>query len=53
MQQRAPARSGRQGVFANDLAAWVRSSGFSRVLILSGLDATMRKDRQLMGPDLR
>ena len=53
MQQRAPARVGRQGVFARDLAAWLRSSGVSRVLVLSGLDATMRKDRQLVGPAVR
>ena len=53
MQQRAPARAGRQAAFARDLAEWASTRGVARLLVLSGLDATLRKDRQLVGPATR
>ena len=53
LQQRAPVRVGRQAAFAKDLVSWARSKGVAKVLVLTGLDATLRKDRQLIGPAMR
>lgn len=49
LQQRAPAMLGRQAEFAENLVEWAQSQGFAQLVVLSGLDATLRKDRQLLG----
>ncbi|KXZ42832.1 hypothetical protein GPECTOR_115g326 [Gonium pectorale] len=47
LQQRAPAALGRQAAFAAELVGWLAAAGAAGVLVLSGLDAQLRRDRQL------
>jgi proteasome assembly chaperone 2 len=47
LQQRAPALAGRQEALAASVAAWAAGAGFSRVVLLCGLDAQYRRDAQL------
>ncbi|KAL4425590.1 hypothetical protein ABPG75_009606 [Micractinium tetrahymenae] len=52
-QQRAPAAPGTQVAFAERLAAFVKQTGVKEVLVLGSIEATMRRDEQLAGPQLR
>ncbi|KAG2434423.1 hypothetical protein HYH02_012253 [Chlamydomonas schloesseri] len=47
LQQRAPAALGRQAAFAEELVTWLRQRGAAGVVVLTGLDAQLRRDRQL------
>ncbi|GFR49103.1 hypothetical protein Agub_g10898, partial [Astrephomene gubernaculifera] len=47
LQQRAPACPGRQAAWAAELVAWLAGCGAAGVLLLSGLDAQLRRDKQL------
>jgi hypothetical protein len=47
LQQRAPAALGRQAAFAGELVAWLRQCRVAGVVVLTGLDAQLRRDRQL------
>eukprot|EP00878_Enallax_costatus_P010526 GHUV01010991.1.p1 GENE.GHUV01010991.1~~GHUV01010991.1.p1 ORF type:complete len:296 (+),score=104.94 GHUV01010991.1:234-1121(+) len=53
LQQRAPAIPGRQQAFANSIAEWAKQQGISQTILLCGLDAQYRRDRQLEGTQLR
>ncbi|KAG2482237.1 hypothetical protein HYH03_018820 [Edaphochlamys debaryana] len=47
LQQRAPAMLGRQAAFAQELVSWLVAAGAAAVVVLTGLDAGLRGDRQL------
>ena len=47
LQQRAPAAKGRQHAYAEELAAWIVSMGFQRVVLLGSLDAAHCLDAQI------
>lgn len=47
LQQRAPAAKGRQQAYAQELAAWIVSMGFQRVVLLGSLDAAHRLDAHI------
>ncbi|KAG2423936.1 hypothetical protein HXX76_014877 [Chlamydomonas incerta] len=47
LQQRAPAALGRQAAFAAELVTWLHAAGAAGVVVLTGLDAQLRRDRQL------
>ena len=47
LQQRAPAAKGRQQAYAEELAAWIVSMGFQRVVLLGSLDAAHRLDAHI------
>ena len=47
LQQRAPAAKGRQQAYAEELAAWIVSMGFQRVVLLGSLDAAHCLDAQI------
>jgi proteasome assembly chaperone 2 len=47
LQQRAPAVPGRQRAFAEAAAKAAKSGGVARVLLLCGLDAAWRRERQI------
>jgi proteasome assembly chaperone 2 len=47
LQQRAPALTGRQDAFAASMAEWIKASGFSRTVLVCGLDAQFRRDAQI------
>jgi len=53
LQQRAPAMKGRQEAAAQSLAAWARGAGVARVVVVCGLDAGLRRDAQITGPQVR
>ena len=53
LQQRAPAARGRQQAFADQLAAWAAAAGAAQVVVLAGLDAQLRRDRQIEGSPVR
>ncbi len=53
LQQRAPAMLGRQAAYAASLMAWARSQGVARMVVLSGLDSALCKDKQILGPAVR
>jgi hypothetical protein len=49
LQQRGPVATGRQAVFAHEFAEWTSAAGFQQVLLLSSVDAAMRRDREICG----
>eukprot|EP00198_Chlamydomonas_reinhardtii_P005486 XP_001694822.1 predicted protein [Chlamydomonas reinhardtii] len=53
LQQRAPAALGRQAAFAAELVTWLHAAGAAGVVVLTGLDAQLRRDRQLDSSPLR
>ncbi|KAG1661015.1 hypothetical protein FOA52_005330 [Chlamydomonas sp. UWO 241] len=53
LQQRAPVVLGRQAEFAENVVEWAQSQGIVQLLVLSGLDSTLRRDRQIMGDPMR
>ncbi|GAX72713.1 hypothetical protein CEUSTIGMA_g169.t1 [Chlamydomonas eustigma] len=53
LQQRAPAMQGRQAAYAQSIVAWAQSHRVGRLVVLSGLDASLCKDKQLLGPTAR
>jgi hypothetical protein len=53
LQQRAPTIPGRQQAFAASIMSWAQQAGFSRLLLLCGLDAQYRREQQLEGTQLR
>lgn len=53
LQQRAPALMGRQSAFAEELVGWLAKAGAVAVVLLSGLDGQLRRDRQLDSNQLR
>ena len=53
VQQRGPAAPGLSQPFAQDLAAWAASVGFSQIWVLGSLDGSFRRDEQLQGSQLR
>ncbi|GIL74268.1 hypothetical protein Vretimale_2018 [Volvox reticuliferus] len=53
LQQRAPAMLGRQAAFAAELVGWLVEAGAAGLVLLTGLDAQLRKDRQLDSSQLR
>ncbi|EFJ50012.1 hypothetical protein VOLCADRAFT_120700 [Volvox carteri f. nagariensis] len=53
LQQRAPAMVGRQSAFAAELVSWLVEVGASALVVLTGLDAQLRRDRQLDSSQLR
>jgi proteasome assembly chaperone 2 len=53
LQQRAPAIQGRQAEWAEDLTEWAQSRGFAQMVVLCGLDPTLRKDKQILGSSAR
>mmetsp|Transcript_35826 Transcript_35826/g.59734 ORF Transcript_35826/g.59734 Transcript_35826/m.59734 type:complete len:265 (-) Transcript_35826:1480-2274(-) len=53
LQQRAPPRKGRNGVFATALIKWISANKFLNVIVLSSIDASRRIDTQLFGRQLR
>ena len=46
---RSPAVASHEGAYGQRMAAWIRESAFTKVLLLSSLPAEMRKDQQLSG----
>ena len=48
LQQRSPTIPSREAAYGQRLAAWMRTCGFAKVVVLSSLPAEMRKD-QLLG----
>ncbi|GLC38703.1 hypothetical protein PLESTB_000592500 [Pleodorina starrii] len=53
LQQRAPAALGRQSAFAAELVGWLVEAGAAALVVLSGLDAGLRRDMQLDSSPLR
>ncbi|GLI70480.1 hypothetical protein VaNZ11_015390 [Volvox africanus] len=53
LQQRAPAMLGRQAAFAAELVGWLVEAGVAGLVLLTGLDAQLRKDQQLDSSQLR
>jgi proteasome assembly chaperone 2 len=53
LQQRAPAMTGRQRSFAENVATWLHAQGVAQLLLISGLDAQSRRDSQILGPQIR
>lgn len=53
LQQRSPAMTGRQEAFAKNLAEFLSKHGVKQVIILSGLDAQLMRDKQIEGPRIR
>eukprot|EP00798_Chlamydomonas_sp_ICE-L_P011151 gene11151-18770_t len=53
LQQRAPAVKGRQAEFAASLMEWAATRGVSQIVVLCGLDAGLRADKQLQGAATR
>ncbi|KFM27140.1 Proteasome assembly chaperone 2 [Auxenochlorella protothecoides] len=49
LQQRAPVAAGCQSHFAQSIASWAQEQGVAQVLLLGGLDATLRRGEQLDG----
>ncbi|PNH04000.1 Proteasome assembly chaperone 2 [Tetrabaena socialis] len=47
LQQRAPAMAGRQAAYAAELVGWLREAGVATLVVLTGLDAQLRRDQQL------
>lgn len=50
LQQRSPVIKSRKGAFVAKLTAWIKQQGFSQVLILSSIDASLRVDDELQTP---
>ena len=50
LTQRSPPITGHQSLFAASVVQWAKDQGVQRILLLTGLDASLRKDRQLLGP---
>lgn len=50
LTQRSPPITGQQAAFATSVAQWAKSQGVGRIVLLTGLDASMRRDRQLLAP---
>ena len=50
LTQRSPPITGHQAPFATAVVQWAKSVGVGQILVLTGLDASMRRDAQLIGP---
>jgi hypothetical protein len=50
LTQRSPPITGHQAPFAASVVQWAKSVGVGQILLLTGLDASMRRDAQLLGP---
>ena len=51
LTQRSPPIIGQQSSFATSVVQWAKAQGVGRIILLTGLDASFRKDRQLLGPN--
>lgn len=52
IQQRSPVLKGRLDAYAEDIVAWAKASGFSRIVVLASGDANERTAGQIEGSQL-